>query len=178
MASSAHCLVWKVWSPDDLLPNHALRKAAEQFINGVMEKMEEIDLAVDEDADDEDVEETDGAKKNSILEGDSADKGVVLSKRASLLEKKKRQAQDDPFGGGNDDFGGDVFHVEAEKPAEAEVEEDSKPTDDAEEKEKGPTEDKTEHVTNAPEAAGADEPDVVQTKQSKDAVESDDKVIG
>jgi hypothetical protein len=32
---------------DDLLPN-ALRKAAEQFIKGVMDKMEEIEKQVDD----------------------------------------------------------------------------------------------------------------------------------
>eukprot|EP00977_Amphora_coffeiformis_P013230 scaffold3410_cov158-Amphora_coffeaeformis.AAC.4 len=59
-------------SPDDLLPNLALRKAAVQFVKGVMEKMEEITKQrVD---DDEDVDFTQGDSKAALLEGDSGDK--------------------------------------------------------------------------------------------------------
>jgi protein MPE1 len=109
-------------SPDDLLPNHALRKAGEQFIRGVMEKMEEIEKQqVDDDTGDNGADDMGGDKRlGSVLKGDSADKGVVLSRRAILADKKK-QEEEDPFGGGDDDpFGGDVFAVEVEEPKEEE----------------------------------------------------------
>jgi protein MPE1 len=105
-------------SPDDLLPNHALRKAGEQFIKGVMDKMEEIEKQVDDDAGADDV----GGDRRmaSVSKGDGADKGVILSRRTVLADKKK-QEEDDPFGGGDDDpFGGDVFAVEVEEPKEEE----------------------------------------------------------
>lgn len=105
-------------SPDDLLPNHALRKAAEQFIKGVMDKMEEIEKQVDDDAG---ADDTGGDRRTaSVLKGDGAEKGVVLSRRVNLADKKK-QEDDDLFGGGDDDpFGGDVFAVEVEVPKEEE----------------------------------------------------------
>jgi hypothetical protein len=105
-------------SPDDLLPNHALRKAAEQFIKGVMDKMEEIEKQVDDDAVADDM--AGERRAASVLKGDGADKGVVLSRRVNLADKKK-QEDDDPFGAGDDDpFGGDVFAVQAEEPKEEE----------------------------------------------------------
>ncbi len=99
-------------SPDDLHPNYALRKAAERFINNVMEKMEEIDQQqLEEDVVQDDVA---GIKQSSaLLEGDRGDTGVIVSRK---LQSRRRKADDDPFGGDNDDdFGGDVFAVEAEK---------------------------------------------------------------
>lgn len=95
-------------SPDDLLPNHALRKAAVQFVKDVMEKMKEIDqhAEVEEDINIEN-------DKQNLLEGDLNDKGVVLSRRAAAAEKRKQDVDD--FAG-DDDFGGDVFAVEVEKP--------------------------------------------------------------
>lgn len=105
-------------SPDDLLPNLALRKAAEQFVKGVMEKMEEITKQQVDD--DEDVDFTTGDNKANLLEGDSGDKGVIVSKKTTLTSRKKQQEEDDPFAG-EDDFGGDVFAVETEeKPEEKE----------------------------------------------------------
>jgi hypothetical protein len=105
-------------SPDDLLPNHALRKAAEQFIKGVMDKMEEIEKQVDDDAVADDM--AGERRAASVLKSDGGDKGVVLSRRANLADKKK-QDDDDPFGAGDDDpFGGDVFAVEAEEAKEEE----------------------------------------------------------
>jgi protein MPE1 len=101
-------------SPDDLVPNHGLRKAAEQFIKGVMEKMEEIEKQVADDDEFESGEQN--AKAGAGLLSD--DKGVILSKRASIADRKKRD-EEDPFGG-EDDFGGDVFAVEAEKSEEEE----------------------------------------------------------
>lgn len=105
-------------SPDDLLPNHALRKAAEQFVKGVMEKMAEIDMT---QVDDDEVtdEAGNGEKGDKIFEGD--DTGVIVSKRATIAERKKKHEEDDPFGAGDDDFGGDVFAVEVEKPEETEA---------------------------------------------------------
>lgn len=100
-------------SPDDLLPNHALRKAAVQFVKEVMEKIKEIDKQAE--VEEEIVTETEGGtSKSKLLEGDMTDKGVVLSRRASAAEKRKKE-EEDPFGGGEDDFGGDVFAVEADK---------------------------------------------------------------
>uniref|UniRef100_A0A7S3P8Z4 DWNN domain-containing protein n=1 Tax=Amphora coffeiformis TaxID=265554 RepID=A0A7S3P8Z4_9STRA len=101
-------------SPDDLLPNLALRKAAVQFVKGVMEKMEEITKQrVD---DDEDVDFTQGDSKAALLEGDSGDKGVIISKKTTLTGRKK-QEEEDPFAG-EDDFGGDVFAVDVEEKPE------------------------------------------------------------
>ena len=101
-------------SPDDLLPNLALRKAAVQFVKGVMEKMEEITRQrVD---DDEDVDFTQGDSKAALLEGDSGDKGVIISKKTTLTGRKK-QEEEDPFAG-EDDFGGDVFAVDVEEKPE------------------------------------------------------------
>ncbi|KAL7568400.1 hypothetical protein ACA910_012119 [Epithemia clementina (nom. ined.)] len=98
-------------SPDDLLPNHALRKAAEQFVKGVMEKMEEIEKQqVDED-DDAPSGAGDTKGGGHILDGEGADKGVIISKRTSIADRKKKADEDDPFGAGDDLFGGDVFAV-------------------------------------------------------------------
>lgn len=102
-------------SPDDLLPNLALRKAAEQFVKNTIQQMEEIEKQqVEEDKTPEFADGTDGARSSNLLEGDGADSGVILSKRASVAEKRKKQEEEDPFGG-NDDFGGDVFAVSIEK---------------------------------------------------------------
>jgi len=110
-------------SPDDLLPNHALRKAADQFVKEVMQKIQEIDEQAK-------VEETivpEGESSSKVLEGDSADTGVVLTRRASAADQKRRKEEEDPFGGGgDDDFGGDVFEVEAD---ESETEENEAAAD-------------------------------------------------
>jgi hypothetical protein len=99
-------------SPDDLLPNHALRKAAAQFVKDVMEKMKEID----QQADMEEEINVENDKQN-LLEGDINDKGVVITRRTAASEKRKKD--DDEF---DDDFGGDVFAVEADKPGDHDVE--------------------------------------------------------
>ena len=107
-------------SPDDLLPNLALRKAAEQFVKKVIQQMDEIEKQqVEDDRAPESANGGDGARSSNLLEGDGADKGVILSKRASVAEKRKKQEEEDPFGG-NDDFGGDVFAVVVEKDVEQE----------------------------------------------------------
>jgi hypothetical protein len=98
-------------SPDDLLPNMGLRKAADHFVDGVMEKYNEVIR------DQPDEQETDVYDSN-IFEGDVAEKGVIVSRKT--IHKAKHQEDEDPFGG-DDDFGGDVFAVEAEEPVEEPV---------------------------------------------------------
>ena len=102
-------------SPDDLLPNMGLRKAAELFIAGVMEKMDEIEQAKEAEEEEErhraENDSTSVSKSHSMgFEGDSADKGVVLSKRTARQQVKQHGQNDDIFGG-DDEFGGDVFDV-------------------------------------------------------------------
>ena len=117
-------------SPDDLHPNHGLRKAAELFIKGVMEKMDEIDK---QQVDELDVEENEIGVA-ATLEGDSGDKGVIVSRRT--MKDHKRKNDDDPFGGGDDDFGGDVFDVAPDHAEEEDADEakggDEKPSNDQE----------------------------------------------
>lgn len=102
-------------SPDDLLPNHALRKAADQFVKEVMHKIQEINeqAKIEEEIAPE-LTSKDGASK--VLEGDRSDSGVVLTRRASAVDQKRKKEEEDPFGGGDDDFGGDVFAFEAKEP--------------------------------------------------------------
>lgn len=135
-------------SPDDLLPNVALRKAAEQFVENVWKQMEDIEKqAVTEEITENKSSMTD--KDGKLLEGD--DKGVILSKRVSIAEKRKQQQQqDDPFG--DDDFGGDVFAVE-EKQAEEEppVKEESKEEAPVKKENPSPKEEpKTEEPSSSP----------------------------
>jgi len=114
-------------SPDDLFPNMALRKAADLFVRGVMEKMEEI---VQQQVEEPDQEET--ALTSKEFEGETGEKGVIVSKKTMKEHRSKRHDDDDPFGGGDDDFGGDVFAVEAEETEEPDVEdpkETSEPTE-------------------------------------------------
>jgi hypothetical protein len=115
-------------SPDDLHANVGLRKAADLFIKGVMEKIDEIEKQMVVEAAASAAQEADeSAGGNNTLEGVGADKGVIVSKRTAIASHKKEE--DDPFGGGDDDFGGDVFAVEIEKPEEEELggEESAKP---------------------------------------------------
>lgn len=104
-------------SPDDLIPNLALRKAAEQFVKGVMQKMEEIVKTQVDDDEDADYNQAD-TDRGGLLDGEGGDKGVIISKKTTLT--KKHQEEDDPFGG-DDDFGGDVFAVENDEQQEEEV---------------------------------------------------------
>jgi hypothetical protein len=96
-------------SPDDLHPNIAIRRAADAFVKGVMEKIEEIEKQQVEEAPEETEAET--SKSGNILEGDSGEKGIIVTKQKSL-SKRRSKDDDDPFGG-DDDFGGDVFAVTA-----------------------------------------------------------------
>lgn len=104
-------------SPDELIPNVGLRKAAELFIKGVMEKVDEIEKQQVEEAEST-VDTTKSAEAN-VLDGDGVEKGVIVSKKMTLSNRKKDV--DDPFGGGDDDFGGDVFAVDSDKQKEQEV---------------------------------------------------------
>lgn len=104
-------------SPDDLLPNRALRKAAEQFVQKVLQQMEEIEnTQVPEDDFTSDPttagnQSSSSTNAGNLLEGDGADKGVIVTKRTSAAERRKKQEDDDPFGADDDDFGGDVFAI-------------------------------------------------------------------
>eukprot|EP00978_Attheya_sp_CCMP212_P012118 scaffold30108_cov48-Attheya_sp.AAC.5 len=110
-------------SPDDLLPNYGLRKAADLFIKGVMEKMDEIEQQQEDEVEPEEALDAAGGQGYE----DGREKGVVLSKRAAALEKKqkKRADDDDLFGGGDDEFGGDVFDVEVDEEVEKPEEEET-----------------------------------------------------
>jgi hypothetical protein len=88
-------------SPDDLHPYHGLRKASELFVKGVMEKMDEITR---QQVDGPDIEENVEAVN---LEGKSGDRGAMVSRRT--MKDHSRKNDDDPFAGGDDDFGGDGF---------------------------------------------------------------------
>lgn len=115
-------------SPDDLHANVGLRKAADLFIKGVMDKIDEIEKQmVVEAAASAAQEAAESAGGSNMMEGVGADKGVIMSKRTAISSQKKEE--DDPFGGGDDDFGGDVFAVEMETPEEDELagEESAKP---------------------------------------------------
>jgi len=165
-------------SPDDLLPNHALRKAAEQFIKGVMAKMEEIDKQqVEDDVVDETSGDQNGDAKN-VLEGDSGEKGVLLSKRATIAAQKKKD-EEDPFGG-DDVFGGDVFAVEAdvpeemeeEKPDETEVKKDTEVKDG--EKEEEPASEPTQKEAE-PSTKQEEQKDAAKSTQADKQTERLDK---
>ena len=109
-------------SPDDLRPNPGIRKAAEAFVKDVTSKIEEIEKQQVEEEPSE-IGTTSAAKPSNFLEGEG---GVVVTKRHGVTNKRKGSQDEDPFGG-DDDFGGDVFAVQAdEKPkVEAEREEAS-----------------------------------------------------
>ena len=102
-------------SPDDLRPNPGIRKAAEAFVKGVMKQIEEIEQ---QQVEEEPRTETGtGTGSGNLIEGDS---GVIVTKRNIMTKRGKAKEEEDPFGG-DDDFGGDVFAVQAdEKPEEEE----------------------------------------------------------
>lgn len=109
-------------SPDDLIVNMGLRKAADMFVKDVMDKMDEI--IQQQEADEE--QEREKAARDALLEiqsntkkksrmeyeGTSLDKGMVVKGKEKYSKIKKQT--DDDFGG-EDDFGGDVFDVEEEE---------------------------------------------------------------
>ena len=124
-------------SPDDLMPNIALRKAADLFVGGVMDKMDEVLQEQEREEEEErkkrEAEEAAraaaaaaaggggggggavGAGRGAVADLED-DAGAVVGRRgAAAAAKAARRAarEDDPFGGGGggDDFGGDVFDV-------------------------------------------------------------------
>jgi len=100
-------------SPDDLRPNPGIRKAAEAFVKEVMDKIEEIER---EQVDEEPTSNQAVSRGGNLLDADSGEKGIIVTKRNSIT---KRKIEEDPFGG-EDDFGGDVFAVVAEEKPEEE----------------------------------------------------------
>ncbi|KAL7473175.1 hypothetical protein ACHAXS_013592 [Conticribra weissflogii] len=122
-------------SPDDLLKNVGLRRAAEVFVEEVMKQMDLIEKEVEEMKRDEDEKrERDSERKKkekaelmakngernkegNLYEGDSGDRGVLVTRKMQSNGKNslKKDATntnslDDPFGE-DDEFGGDVFDV-------------------------------------------------------------------
>eukprot|EP00561_Arcocellulus_cornucervis_P000524 CAMPEP_0185826450 /NCGR_PEP_ID=MMETSP1322-20130828/31551_1 /TAXON_ID=265543 /ORGANISM="Minutocellus polymorphus, Strain RCC2270" /LENGTH=942 /DNA_ID=CAMNT_0028524179 /DNA_START=76 /DNA_END=2909 /DNA_ORIENTATION=- len=104
-------------SPDDLMPNIALRKAADLFVEGVMEKMDEV-LQEQEREEEEERKKREAEEAQAAREGRADledDAGAVVGRGdAAAARRAARRAarEDDPFGGGGgDDFGGDVFDV-------------------------------------------------------------------
>jgi len=114
-------------SPDDLFPNVGLRKAAELFVEDIMQQMDQIEKQLE-------AEEAEEEKRNAlakekedrnVFEGDAGEGGTLLTRKAAKAGSGKKGYEDDLFGGG-DDFGGDVFDV-----AEDDVEgEDDNMTDE------------------------------------------------
>ncbi len=108
-------------SPDDLKPNMGLRKAAEAFEKGVMEKMNEIIQAQEEEEELEkkrekeeralmmEGEQSGSSKSNANYEGDVHEKGVIM--RKGTMKRGGKKSYDDDLFAGEDDFGGDVFAV-------------------------------------------------------------------
>ena len=97
-------------SPDDLIANVGLRKAADMFIKSVMEKVDEIEKQQVQETENTTEDTTEQNSEKNVLDGEGAEKGVIVSKRMSLSSRKK--PDDDIFGTGDEDFGGDVFAVE------------------------------------------------------------------
>ena len=128
-------------SPDDLMPNIALRKAADLFVKGVMDKMDEVLQEQEREEEeerkkreaDEEAAATNAAaatkagKRGAVADLEDDGGGVVGRRGAAAAAKAARRAarEDDPFGGGGggDDFGGDVFDVANSDDEEEEEEE-------------------------------------------------------
>jgi hypothetical protein len=145
-------------SPDDLHPNVGLRKAAELFIKGVMEKFDEIVKQQVDEAEDMAGENGGLSGAGNVLEGDGTEKGVLVSNKK--ISMKKKSSDDDPFGGGDDDFGGDVFAVEADKPIEEDIGEDNAPKDD--------------EANNVANKSNTEPPETESTKESDSHVQDND----
>jgi len=107
-------------SPDELVPNIGLRKAAETFIKSVLEKMEEIEEEAKrliEQEGSNPILESDGQGKNVLDDFETSQLVRSSKERGGLTISKKAVAARDPF----DEFGGDVFDV-SEETEEAKVE--------------------------------------------------------
>ena len=102
-------------SPDELLPNHGLRKAAELFIAQVMEDMDTViqqqqrELKEQEEKIKKDIED-------NVLEEETS--SIVTKKSNKKLKQDEELGKENDLNG-EDEFGGDVFDVaEEEKPPE------------------------------------------------------------
>jgi len=115
-------------SPDDLIPNVGLRKAADLFIKGVMEKVDEIEKQQVKEIVNTAEDLNAQSSENNLLNGEGVERGVIVSKRMSFSSHKK--SDDDRNGGGDDDFGGDVFAVDAKSKTNEEPEKSIKKKDD------------------------------------------------
>jgi len=104
-------------SPDDLYPNHGLRKVADLFVQEVMELMDKVVLKqqADEEAEQQREKEALFAAapskdlKKTIDDLDLDDNSPAAKKNKALSMQSKRKRQD-PFDF-DADFGGDVFDV-------------------------------------------------------------------
>ncbi len=171
-------------SPDDLRPNKPLRKAIDEFVRGVMEKMQEI-VQQQEDEEEQDREEkkmTEHDKGLENYEGDTSEKGLIM--RKGMAKRPVRQKSVDDFGG-EDDFGGDVFDVfkeeeeeETAKEEETFVERNQTGEKSEEEKE---TEDNTisKNIADDVEKTNADEKSasVTTNLDSKNDVDSSSSLL-
>eukprot|EP00979_Chaetoceros_neogracilis_P017218 scaffold10190_cov294-Chaetoceros_neogracile.AAC.18 len=104
-------------SPDDLLPNVGLRKAADLFVKGKREKQ---------------AAELDATRESNDFEDDRLDKGLVIRKGMAQLNNGRMQLDD--FG---DPFRGDVFDLEEEV---EELQEENQERDESEVAATGPAE--------------------------------------
>lgn len=126
-------------SPDDLLKNVGLRKAAEVFVEEVMRQMDLIEKEVEEMKREEEEREEERKKKErqemmakkeernkdgDVYEGDGGDRGVLLTRKMQSNGKNSQRvdgansnATGDPFGE-EDEFGGDVFDVANDEEAD------------------------------------------------------------
>jgi hypothetical protein len=98
-------------SPDELIPNFGLRKAAENFVAGVLEKLDQIEKEAQKLAEGVAVTDNLSTHNEKLFQKET--------KHGPLEEKKKRrytsQIKSDELGGDEnhlDDFGGDVFDVD------------------------------------------------------------------
>jgi len=94
-------------SPDELMPNFGLRKAAENFVKSVLDKMEEIELEALRITEGESAKDN-LTKDNQTLFENAADHGTLESKK---MKRNTTQSKTVDY---LDDFGGDVFDVEAD----------------------------------------------------------------
>lgn len=107
-------------SPDELLPNHGLRKAAELFIAQVREDMDTV-IQQQQKEQEEQEQKIKKESEDNVLEEETSS---ILTKKSNKKLKQEEEVgiENDPFG--EDEFGGDVFDVvEEEKPPVEEVKE-------------------------------------------------------
>jgi len=126
-------------SPDDLLKNVGLRKAAEVFVEEVMRQMDLIEKEVEEMKREEEEKEGERKKKErqemmakkkerdkdgDVYDGDSGDRGVLITRKLQSNGKNSQRADGanlnamGDFFGEEDEFGGDVFDVANDEEAD------------------------------------------------------------